>query len=172
MQNYIIHVQKHDIYGKTRYAISVGDKPDVLDVIMMLEKNSQVKEYQITLVHDFGMIPIQSLMHEFNFGLISEKFLGITNVSSVPSEKKKLVGTEYWRYTNPITLESIDYRFSEPLNKRQAVHLLMLVEPKFIASVVPEKINDFLLSLVDPWISNEALDIFDIKEWKNELGLK
>ncbi len=169
MQNYIIHVQKHDVYGKTRYAISVGDKPDVLDVIMMLEKNSQVKEYQITLVHDFGMIPIECLMREFNFGLISEKFQGVTQYTSLPSEKKKLSETEYWRYTNPITSESIDYRFSEPLNKRQVVHLLMLSEPKFIASVVVEKINDFLLSLVDPWIKDESLDVFDIKEWKNVL---
>ncbi len=69
------------------------------------------------------------------------------------------------KVSKSINDEQIHYRFNHELNRLQVVQLLILAEPKFIASVNFDKINNFLLSTVEPWLENEDLDLFNVNPW-------
>lgn len=159
---YIIHIQSG--VGNIGYHLSVSDKSSLFEVIMMVEKNHDVKSYSITEISSFTTMPVDCLQKQFNWGIISEKFQGIDSQRKL-LPRKESPKSAYWKFTNPINDEHVRYRFNHELNRLQVVKLLILAEPKFIASVNFDKINNFLLSTVEPWLENEDLDLFNVNPW-------
>lgn len=161
---YIIHIQMRDGVGNIGYHLSVSEKSALFEVVMMVEKNHDVKSYSISEVSNFYVKSVECLKKHFNWGLISEKFQGIDSRNMLVPRKES-PKSAYWKFTNPINDEQIHYRFNHELNRLQVVQLLILAEPKFLASVNFDKINNFLLSTVEPWLENEDLDLFNVNPW-------
>lgn len=164
--HYIIHVQNKDDHLKEKYTIQVSGSMEVFNVVKMLEKNPKILNYKISSVNDHYFEPILDLKQTFIWGFPAKKFIGVDPNTLLTFCQENDPKTEYWRYTNPVTEQFIDYRFSEVVTQKQAVRMIMLDEPKFLVSVNPNKINDFVLNLIEPWIQNESLDVFDVTEYK------
>lgn len=158
---YIIHIQMHDGVGNIGYHLSVSEKSALFEVVMMVEKNHDVKSYSISEVSNFSVTSVECLKKHFNWGLISEKFQGIDSRNMLVPRKES-PKSAYWKFTNPINDEQIHYRFNHKLNRLQVVKYLIMFEPKFVASMGFEKINNFLLSTVEPWIEDEEMLITNI----------
>jgi len=163
---YIIHITNKENPFKEKYKITADGDKEVFLIIKMLEKNPVVLSYMITQVNDHYFEPVKELRDHFVWGFPARKFIGVDPTTLLKIQTDYNPKTEYWRYTNPVTEESINYRFSEAVTQKQAIRMIMLDEPKFLVSVNPNKINDFVLNLIEPWIQNESLDVFDVTEYK------
>lgn len=163
---YIIQVKFQENPIKDNFTLTVNCNLSLLQTIRMLENNNDVLKYNVYQVTDFSVIPIDYLEKHFKWRCLTEKFEGIDpdNLHVLPIQKNK-VATKFWRYTDPINGEVVDYKFSHALTRVEVVKVLMLAEPSFFVSVNPDKINNLILSTVEPWIENESINVFNVDPW-------